>query len=89
LSLIPGTWHRILLEFAGEWLGGQLDGRAHAEIPVGSWPESRHAGFALVSEAGAVAVKDVWMTPGILPPNSTREGASGGSGKSGRPRMEK
>jgi hypothetical protein len=59
-----GEWQSVLLEFSDETLGVHLGGRDFATLPAKAWPASRHAGFSLVREAGAVSFKDVWMTPG-------------------------
>ncbi len=88
LPLAPGVWHNVLLEFAGDTLGVQVDGRHFSEISAAAWPERRHDGFALAREAGAVAVKDVWMTAGELP-NAAAGGASGDRGQGGRVRAGK
>jgi arylsulfatase A-like enzyme len=59
-----GEWQTVLLEFADGTLGVHLGGRDFAELPAEAWPASRHDGFSLVREIGAVSFKDVWMTPG-------------------------
>jgi hypothetical protein len=74
----------VLLEFAGDTLGVQIDGRQAAEIPAATWPTQRHEGFALVREAGLVAAKDVWMTAGELPGGAAESGAAGARGQDAR-----
>jgi arylsulfatase A-like enzyme len=82
LPWTPGTWHRVLVEFADDRMGVQVDGTALVELPVAAWAEARHEGFALVRTTGTVAVRDVWMTPGEMP------GTEPGS-KSPRPRAKR
>lgn len=83
LPLAPGSWHNILVEFAGDTMGVQVGGREFVAIPAAAWSEQRHDGFALVRVAGALAVKDVWMTAGELPA-AAEAGSSGARGRGAR-----
>jgi arylsulfatase A-like enzyme len=89
LSLAPGAWHNVLIEFAGDTLGVQVDGRQSAEVPAAAWAERRHEGFALIREAGAVAVKDVWMTPGELRGAAAKAGAGEARDKDARAKAKR